>query len=177
MDTLRLLDLEIDRPARRFCRDGQPLPVNGLSWTLLEVLLAHGTDVVEFDTLAAQVWAPAVVGEDAVSQRVKLLRQALGDDSRQPRYIRSVRGRGYQLCAAPKPMPPATGALHLRRGRAGVLAGGIAVVALLGTVLLWPRARPGSPAQPLLQRAAHYAEMGGRKQPAYACPVPAGVAG
>ncbi|HGM5921642.1 TPA: transcriptional regulator, partial [Stenotrophomonas maltophilia] len=98
MDTLRLLDLDIDRPAQRVSRAGQVLPVSGLSWTLLDVMLAHGAEVIDFDTLAAQVWAPAVVGEDAVSQRVKLLRQALGDDSRRPRYIRSVRGRGYQLC-------------------------------------------------------------------------------
>ncbi|HWU71465.1 MAG TPA: winged helix-turn-helix domain-containing protein, partial [Pseudoxanthomonas sp.] len=107
MDTLRLLDLQIDRPAQRVSRDGDVLPIQGLSWRLFDVLLAHGNDVVDFDTLAAQVWAPAVVGEDAISQRVKLLRQALGDDSRRPRYIRSVRGRGYQLCAVPTIAPPA----------------------------------------------------------------------
>jgi TolB-like protein len=35
-----------------------------------------------------------------VSQRVKLLRDALGDDPRAPRYIGGLRGRGYQLVAS-----------------------------------------------------------------------------
>ena len=104
METVRLLDLDIDRTLQQVRRGDAVLPVSGLSWRLLDCLLAHGTNVVSFDTLAAQVWAPAVVGEDAISQRVKLLRQALGDDSRSPRYVRSVRGRGYQLCAPVQPV-------------------------------------------------------------------------
>ena len=63
-----------------------------------EVADLPGVEVVEFDELIEAVWAPAVVGEETVTQRVKLLRQALGDDGRNPRYVRSIRGRGYQLC-------------------------------------------------------------------------------
>lgn len=159
MDTLRLLDLDIDRPAQRVSRAGQVLPVSGLSWTLLDVMLAHGAEVVDFDTLAAQVWAPAVVGEDAVSQRVKLLRQALGDDSRRPRYIRSVRGRGYQLCAQPLP-GTAQPARSRWRGRAGW--GLMAAVALgvAATLVWWPRPPAPGAAQAALQRADYYAGIG-----------------
>ena len=106
MTSVQLLDLHIDRALQQVRRGDVVLPVSGLSWRLLDCLLEHGTDVVDFDTLAREVWAPAVVGEDAISQRVKLLRQALGDDSRQPRYVRSVRGRGYQLCAPPQACAP-----------------------------------------------------------------------
>ncbi|MHC1653945.1 winged helix-turn-helix domain-containing protein [Stenotrophomonas maltophilia] len=159
MDMLRLLDLDIDRPAQRVSRAGEVLAVSGLSWTLLEVLLAHGTEVVDFDTLAAQVWAPAVVGEDAVSQRVKLLRQALGDDSRRPRYIRSVRGRGYQLCAQPLPAtaPPARSRWGRRVGW-GVAA--MAVLCGVAALLPWSRSASQSGAQALLQRADYYAGIG-----------------
>lgn len=159
MDTLRLLDLDIDRPAQRVSRNGETLPVSGLSWTLLDVLLAHGTDVVDFDMLAAQVWAPAVVGEDAVSQRVKLLRQALGDDSRRPRYIRSVRGRGYQLCAPPLPaaLPAARpGGYHrFGWGAAAVVALGVAAA-----LLPWSPPPPQAGGQSFLQRADYYAGIG-----------------
>lgn len=160
MDTLRLLDLDIDRPARRVCRAGELLPVSGMTWILLDVLLAHGTDVVDFDTLAAEVWAPAVVGEDAVSQRIKLLRQALGDDSRQPRYIRSVRGRGYQLCAQPVAVaaPPARSRWHRKAGWTATAGAALGVAAL--AFLLWPRQAPQGTAQPLLQRADYYAGIG-----------------
>ena len=96
-----LLDLHIDVDAKRVDRGGHTLDITGLSFDLLASLLARGTAVVTFDELLAAVWAPAVVNEDTVTQRVRLLRHALGDDGRRPRYIRSVRGRGYQLLARP----------------------------------------------------------------------------
>jgi len=45
------------------------------------------------------VWRRLVVGPETVVQRVKLLRQALDDTPGDPRYIASLRGRGYQLRA------------------------------------------------------------------------------
>ncbi len=82
-------------------RAGQALDVSGLSFQLFAYLPGQGQRVVGFDELIQAVWAPAVVGEETVTQRVKLLRQALGDDARRPRYLRSVRGQGYQLVDLP----------------------------------------------------------------------------
>lgn len=166
MGTCTLLDLHIDRTAQQVRRGDEVLPVNGLSWRLLECLLAHGDTVVDFDTLADQVWAPAVVGEDAISQRVKLLRQALGDDSRRPRYVRSVRGRGYQLCAPPQPVMHDTVATVTaedaraprRRAHWIWLAAGVTVAAAV--IVARPDPAPVSPADPVLQRAAYYAGIG-----------------
>jgi len=171
MGTCTLLDLHIDRTAQQVRRGDEVLPVNGLSWRLLECLLAHGDAVVDFDTLADQVWAPAVVGEDAISQRVKLLRQALGDDSRRPRYVRSVRGRGYQLCAPPQPIVQDAVATVTaedaraprRRGRAHwvwLAAGMTAAAAVAVLVAIRSGTAPVSPADPVLQRAAYYAGIG-----------------
>ena len=166
MDSLCLLDLHIDRSHQRVSRDGVELAVSGLSWRLLQCLLEHGTDVVAFDTLAAEVWAPAIVGEDAISQRVKLLRQALGDSGRSPRYIRSVRGRGYQLCAAPVHVSAVTdrsgGMVRTRRPRQGALlaAGALVLCGVAACLLVLPGRSERSPATPLLQRADHYAAIG-----------------
>lgn len=162
MESLRLLDLTIDRDLQRVRRSDAVLPVSGLSWRLLDCLLAHGSDVVDFDTLAHEVWAPAVVGEDAISQRVKLLRQALGDDGRAPRYIRSVRGRGYQLCVPPQhDVGQVADAAGEKPGRRWIwlAAAGVAVT-LIVAAIAWPERSAPSPAEPLLQRAAHYAAIG-----------------
>lgn len=176
MEILRLLDLDIDRAAQRVRRGEVLLPVSGLSWRLFDCLLAHDTAVVDFDTLAQQVWAPAVVGEDAISQRVKLLRQALGDDGRHPRYIRSVRGRGYQLCAPVQPVADAPAVPEVPTAappsppsppRRAIWLGGMAAFAAVLVVtsgVMATRDRstspPPSPATALLQRAAHYASIG-----------------
>ncbi|HJU24320.1 MAG TPA: winged helix-turn-helix domain-containing protein, partial [Casimicrobiaceae bacterium] len=57
-------------------------------------------NVVTYDELMARVWAGLVVQPETISQRAKLLRDALEDDPQSPRFVRGVRGRGYVLACA-----------------------------------------------------------------------------
>jgi len=166
----RLDDLLIDVPRQRVERDGSQLDVSGLSFRLLQYLLEQEQRVVGFDELIERVWAPAIVNEETVTQRVRLLRQALGDDGRNPRYLRSVRGRGYQLCVAPQRVDDA-GNLAVQRATGHrtrrIVAAGIALLAVAaGAVVLWMQRPDDAPApaskSPLLQRAAYYAGIGQR---------------
>lgn len=171
----RLDDLLIDLERQRVERDGDPLSVAGLSFQLLRYLIEQGDRVVGFDELIERVWAPAVVNEETITQRVKLLRQALGDDGRNPRYLRSVRGLGYRLCVRPQPIPPEETTPSARSHQGGRLAiagwAGLALAVVAGLVVWqpWHRA-PSSPTKPagksadpsLLQRAAYYASIGQR---------------
>ena len=159
----RLDDLIIDVPRQRVERDGVALDVNGLSFRLLQHLLEQGQRVVGFDDLIERVWAPAVVNEETVTQRVRLLRQSLGDDSRNPRYLRSVRGQGYQLCVPPQPLEDV---VDVPKRRAWIAP--VAVIATLVVVAVaWWWLRPSADVRkestsPLLQRAAYYAGIGQR---------------
>jgi len=164
MTAYRLLDLHIDVPRQRITRDGQPLDVAGLSFQLLAYLLAQGQRVVGFDELMRAVWAPAVVNEETVTQRVKLLRQALGDDARRPRYLRSVRGQGYQLVEAPivwetDATAPLAVAAPPRRWRWALA---LAVIVTIGAIAgAWYWQRPHTPPpSPILARATYYAGIG-----------------
>ena len=56
-------------------------------------------NAVTVDALIERVWRGAVVSDGTVTQRIRLLRQALGDDSRDPRYIATLRQEGYRLVA------------------------------------------------------------------------------
>lgn len=94
-------DLTIDTVKKKVRRSQQNLKVSGLSFRFLSFMLTKDTAVVTFEELMDGVWSPVVVNEDTVTQRVLLLRNALGDNGRNPRYIRSVRGQGYQLVAQP----------------------------------------------------------------------------
>ena len=92
----------IDTATQRVTRDGVLLEISGLNYELLAYMLLKDTEVVSFDELIAQVWAGSVVNNETVTQRVRLLRVALDDTDRQAKYIRSVRGKGYQLCSLPR---------------------------------------------------------------------------
>jgi DNA-binding winged helix-turn-helix (wHTH) protein/Tfp pilus assembly protein PilF len=164
-DVYRLHDLVIDVPRQRVERDGIALDVNGLSFRLLQYLLEQEQRVVGFDELIAQVWAPAIVNEETVTQRVRLLRQALGDDGRRPRYLRSVRGRGYQLCVPAQglqaPLRPERAAGNRRRAW---WASAVAIATLGVGAGAWLRngGDRAEPVSPLQQRAAYYAGIGQR---------------
>ena len=96
----RVDDLCIDLQRQRVVRGGVPVPMPPLSFDLLLVLIRSAPALVSVDTLMERVWTGLVVTPETVTQRVKLLRDALGDDSRHPRYIVGVRGRGYRVLPA-----------------------------------------------------------------------------
>ncbi len=58
--------------------------------------------------LFANVWRGTVVGDDALVSCIQELRKALGDDSKQPRYIETRHRLGYRF-AAPVTRPAAAG--------------------------------------------------------------------
>lgn len=93
-------DLTIDGGRQQVCRGTEPLGLPKLSFDLLLALIRAAPNVVSLDELMRLVWPGIIVSPETVSQRVKLLRDALGDDPRAPRYIGGLRGRGYQLVAA-----------------------------------------------------------------------------
>ena len=92
-------DLRVDLEAGIVSRDGQELALPELSLRLLLALLKQAPNRVSKDDLIAEVWQGGVVSDETLTQRVRLLRQALGDSLKQPRYIASVRSFGYRLVA------------------------------------------------------------------------------
>jgi TolB-like protein/DNA-binding winged helix-turn-helix (wHTH) protein len=93
-------DLTIDSGTQVVSRAGETIALPKLSYDLFLVLVRTAPNLVSLDELMRLVWPGIVVSPETVSQRIKLLRDALGDDSREPRYIAGLRGRGYQMIAA-----------------------------------------------------------------------------
>lgn len=100
----RVADLRIDVGARLVFRDGKEVHLPPLSFDLLLQLVRNAPDVVRQEELLHTVWRDVVVEPQTLKQRVKLLREGLGDDSRRPRYIATVRGSGYRLLVRPVPI-------------------------------------------------------------------------
>jgi TolB-like protein/DNA-binding winged helix-turn-helix (wHTH) protein/Tfp pilus assembly protein PilF len=95
----RVDDLRVDVERRRVMRGDTELPVAGISFDLFLVLVRAAPDLVSVEELMRCVWPDVVVSPDTVSQRVRILRQALNDAAEKPRYVAGVHGRGYCLVA------------------------------------------------------------------------------
>ena len=95
-------DLEIDAGTREVRRGEHLLDLPGLSFDLLCALVREAPNVLSHDDLSELVWNGRPVSPETVTQRVKLVRDALGDSSDSPRYISVARGHGYRLIAPVK---------------------------------------------------------------------------
>ncbi|HKI02843.1 MAG TPA: winged helix-turn-helix domain-containing protein [Thermoanaerobaculia bacterium] len=135
----RIADLIVDVGAVSVVRqDGQAVPLPQLSFDLLVALARRAPDVVSADELIATIWAGVAVSDETLTQRVALLRRALGDEAKSPRYLRAVRGRGYQL--VPEVRALAEGEEQSRRRRIAPALAAIILVALgIPTALFFSR--------------------------------------
>jgi TolB-like protein/Tfp pilus assembly protein PilF len=104
-DCYRADDPVIDARVRQVTRDGRNIGISGLTFDLLMVLVRAAPALVSADSLIEQVWRGVVVSPETVTQRIKLLRQALGDSAEEPRYVVGQRGRGYRLAVSAVPLP------------------------------------------------------------------------
>ncbi len=66
---------------------------------LLDYLARRPMAVVSKDEILDAVWPDTVIADDALHRYVSKLRQCLGDDPREPRYIETIPKRGYRLIA------------------------------------------------------------------------------
>jgi len=124
----RVLDLAVDLDRGTVNRGQERIELPELSFRLLAVLVDHAPDHVSKDELIREVWGDVIVGDETLAQRVRLLRQALGEDSQSPRYFVSVRGRGYRLICDAEPI---TGLAASGNARVGVVSVALALIAMV----------------------------------------------
>lgn len=77
---------------------GVPLPLNGKAFAVLRLLMISENRLVTKDELFENVWPGVIVSEAALTTAIKEIRQAIGDNARDPHFIRTVHRRGYRSC-------------------------------------------------------------------------------
>ena len=94
----RLGDLVVDLDAGVARLRGDEIALTRREFDLLAFLSRHPGRVYSRQDLLDRVWGPDFVGgERTVDQHVTQLRSRLEDDPQSPRFIETVRGRGYRM--------------------------------------------------------------------------------
>ena len=89
-------------------RDDEVIRVEPQVFDVLTQLVGNHQRCVTKEELFDSVWGGRFVGEAALTSRIKAARRALGDDGESQRFIRTVRGRGYQFVGTVIDDTPAT---------------------------------------------------------------------
>lgn len=126
-DPIHFADFTLDLAAKQLRLDGKPLALQPRPFDLLALLASNPDRLFSKVELFETVWPHVTVGDEALTQAIKEIRKALGDDASNPRFIETVPKRGYRFIAkgeggAAPALPGGTGELVL----AGTLGGGIA---------------------------------------------------
>lgn len=95
--TYRFGPFELDTARFELRREGEPVAIEPQVLSLLVLLVANRHRMVSKDEIIARIWSGRVVSEAALSSRIRSARQALGDDGKSQRLIRTVHGRGFRF--------------------------------------------------------------------------------
>jgi len=79
--------------------EGKTIQLEPRVMDLLVYLAEHSDEVLSKERLIQAVWPDTFVADDVLTSAVWKLRQALGDDPKNPAYIQTLPRRGYHLIA------------------------------------------------------------------------------
>jgi DNA-binding winged helix-turn-helix (wHTH) protein len=98
---LRFEGFELDPARFELRRQGTPVPLAPQPFDLLWLLASRPGALIGRDQIRGELWdgETFVEFDGCVNFCVRVLRKALADDARRPRFIQAVRGCGYRFLA------------------------------------------------------------------------------
>ena len=97
----------VDSETRQLRRGQADLHLSPKAFDLLCLLLEHRPKVLEKADLHARMWPDTHVVDGSLNVLITEIRRALGDDARDPTFIRTAHGVGYAFCGEAAAAAPA----------------------------------------------------------------------
>ena len=94
---LKASKFTLDLAEQKLWRDSKEISLTPKCFDLLCYLVERQNKLVSKQELFDQVWPDVYVVDDALRFQIKTLRSILNDNVQQPRFIETVRGRGYRF--------------------------------------------------------------------------------
>ena len=91
-------EARIDTRQATVWRGDRPLPLSEKEYRLLHFLVTHPSETIPRDRLLEELWDyPPGTRTRTVEVHVNSIRSKIEDDPKNPRWIRTVYGKGYQF--------------------------------------------------------------------------------
>jgi DNA-binding winged helix-turn-helix (wHTH) protein len=88
-------DFVLDLDARELRRGGEPILLSPKAYQLLEVLVGNRPKALSKSVLQEHLWPGTFVVEKNLVNLIAEIREALGDNAAQPRFVRTIQRFGY----------------------------------------------------------------------------------
>lgn len=107
---IRFGDVLFDSSTRQVFRGGDEVHLSGKALQLLKFLIEQRPRAVSKQDLQTHLWPETFVTEANLPSLVAEIREAIGDDARNPKYVATLHGFGYAFRALATAEASATGA-------------------------------------------------------------------
>jgi len=94
---LTIHDAVLDLASQTIVKDGQTISLTYTEFKILELLASHKKKIYSLENIYQSIWEEDAVGDSAIMVHIKNIRKKLGDNSRNPVYIKTAWGRGYYI--------------------------------------------------------------------------------
>lgn len=90
-------DLILDLDNQSVLREEEVISLTGTEFKILELLVSHKKKVYSLENIYQSIWEEEAVADSAIMVHIKNIRKKIGDDSRNPKYIKTAWGKGYYV--------------------------------------------------------------------------------
>jgi len=98
-DPYRFGDFVLDVANRRLSKDGETVELSARYFDALALMVSAPGQLITKDRFLDEVWRGVPVTDEALTQCVRSLRRALGDEAGRPRFIATEPKHGYRFIA------------------------------------------------------------------------------
>jgi DNA-binding winged helix-turn-helix (wHTH) protein len=127
-------EFALDPADRQLRRRGAPVEISSRYLDALTLLVREAGSLVSKDRFLSEVWRGVPVTDEALTQCVRALRRALGDEAGRPRFIETVPKHGYRFIAAVERVGPDQARGQVEDAPAGLRPGEHVLLAAAGTI-------------------------------------------
>jgi TolB-like protein len=105
--SVMIADIELDIERYQLRRSGQQIPLERLPMELLILMASRSGQLVPRADIVRALWGGNAFRDtdNGINTAVRKIRVALGEDPENPRYLLTVKGKGYRLEAVPVSSP------------------------------------------------------------------------
>ena len=90
-------DVILDLDSQSVVKGEDTIALTYTEFKILELLASNKKKIYSLENIYSSIWDDNAVGDSAIMVHIKNIRKKLGDNSRNPVYIKTAWGRGYYI--------------------------------------------------------------------------------
>ena len=94
---ISIQDVFLDLDSQAVIRGEETIALTYTEFKILELLAGNKKKIYSLENIYSSIWDDNAVGDSAIMVHIKNIRKKLGDNSRNPVYIKTAWGRGYYI--------------------------------------------------------------------------------